>query len=171
MGKKWMYKQDCIGGEVFDLGPDHKKSAKYAELKEDGWLDSPKTLDKPKPKVEEISAERAASMSPDAMADQVKGYGYHVFTDIELKIKLGKAISEASDDVLCSEVDKRGLVKAPVVQGNNDIDELQFRFLQDPKSLIIEEHLELGKALGAKLRINFGEDTMIKKIQEKLDEA
>ena len=91
MSKAWLYKQEVINGEVFDLGEHGKKGDKYKELKEAGWLDSPKSLVKPKAEVEELSEERVASMSPDAMADQVKGYGYHVFTDIELKARISKA--------------------------------------------------------------------------------
>jgi hypothetical protein len=169
MSKAWLYNQENVSGKLFELGEHGKNSETYEELKEDGWLDSPKSLDKPKPEIEELTAERVESMSPDAMADQVKGYGYHVLTEIELQVKISKAISDVSDDALCAEVDKRGLKRD--FKADEEISYLKDKFLTNPKSLIIEQHLALGKALGVKLRINFGEDTMIKKIQAKLDEA
>ena len=168
MSKAWLYNQENFSGKLFELGDEHKKGDEYKKLKADGWLDNPSTLDKPEEEAPEIDEARVASMTPDALADQVKAFGYHVFTDIELKVRISKALSEASDKALCDEVDKRGLVKS---DSSDDINELQDKFADDPKSLTKEEHLALGRALGVKLRINFGEDTMIEKIQAKLEEA
>jgi hypothetical protein len=52
----------------------------------------------------------------------------------------------------------------------NDDEDLLAKFKDDPKKLTKEEHIILGKTLGLSLRINYGEDTMIGKITEKLKE-
>ena len=48
-------------------------------------------------------------------------------------------------------------------------DDLLDRFQKAPKELTKKEHIELGKALGLKLNMNFKEDTMINKITEVIE--
>jgi hypothetical protein len=129
-------------------------------------------------------------MRPEDLKAMLESYDFIVLTPEQLKAEVNKLvdvhidIKEFTDEALIAEAERRGLKEGgePVEEtetdgteemiNTTDIDQdedLLAKFKSDAKSLTKEEHIILGKQLGVTLRINFGEDTMIKKINEALN--
>jgi len=163
-GRTYLFHKDHPKGMVF-INPD------LEEMAEQGWVDNPAKLEGVDPdEPEAIDADKVKSMSPSDIANLAKSFGYKVFTDVELTAEIGKntnylSLKDVNDEDLLAEVSRRGLEKESY---KIDLTLLE-RFNEDPKSLNKEEHIILGKELGLTLRINWGEDTMIDKITEALN--
>lgn len=174
-------------GEIFKFvgGAD---SEECKAMLENGYFDTPAQLDLPEKELE-LTTEQVQRMRPEDLKAMLESYGFIVLTPEQLTAEVNKLVSthiditEFTDDALIEEAERRGLKEGGdtknqlMLDGSEEFintteimstEELLEKFEEDPKSLTKEEHIILGKELGLKLRINFGEDTMISKIKEAL---
>lgn len=190
----FLFHPDFPKGEMFTLTEEQIKAKM-----EDGWVDTPERLDLPKDMDTGISEEKAVNARPEDLVKLVESYGFIVLTQEQLQAEANKMAQAAfnpanltdetlqeelkrritedgfvalnlesvSDETLIGEAERRGLKQSDAKA--DELNELQDRFNEDPKSLNKEEHIILGKSLGLSLRSNWGEDTMIEKITEALN--
>lgn len=190
----FLFHPDFPKGEMFTLTEEQVE----AKMKE-GWVDTPARLNLPEDMDTGISEEKAANARPEDLVELVKSYGFIVLTQEQLQAEANKMAQAAfnpanltdemleeefkrritedgfvslnlesvNDETLIAEAERRGLKQSD--SEAEELNELQDRFNEDPKSLNKEEHIILGKALGLSLRSNWGEDTMIEKITEALN--
>lgn len=188
----YLFSKEKPKGEIFKfLGG--KESEEYKAMLENGYFESPAQLNLPKEEVA-LTTEQVERMRPEDLKAMLESYGFIVLTPEQLKAEVNKLvdthidITEFTDEALIAEAERRGLKEGGDTVDNGgeseeldtdqminttDIDQdedLLAKFKADPKTLTKEEHIILGKQLGVTLRINFGEDTMINKINEKLEE-
>ena len=157
-----------------------------------GWVVTPAKLNLPKNNDVGITVEQAENADPTHLKIMLEKIGFIVMTPDQMKAEVNKLvdvhidIKDFTDEALIAEAERRGLKEGGEssdlggeVEGDgseefinttaiNDKEDLLAKFKVDAKSLTKEEHIILGKTLGLSLRINFGEDTMITKIQEAL---
>jgi hypothetical protein len=192
----FLFNADHPKGEMFTLTQEQLE----AKL-EDGWFDTPARLDLPEDNDTGLTEEQVSNARPEDLVKLVESYGFIVLTPEQLKAEANKMAEAAfnpvnltdemleeelkrritedgfvalklesvSDETLVGEAERRGLKQSD--EGADELNALLDRFNEDPKSLNKEEHIILGKSLGLTLRSNFGEDTMIAKITEALNEA
>ena len=166
----FLFSKEFPKGEMFTL-TDEQLEAKL----EDGWFDTPERLDLPEDNDTGITEEQASNARPEDLVKLVESYGFIVLTPDQLKAEANKMAEAAfnpanlTDETIIEEAERRGLKQSD--EGADELNALLDRFNEDPKSLNKEEHIILGKSLGVTLRSNFGEDTMIAKITEALNEA
>ena len=184
----FLFSKEKPKGEIFKF-VGGKESEEYKAMLENGWFDTPAQLDLPKEELE-LTTEQVQNMRPEDLKAMLESYDFIVLTPEQLKAEVNKLvdvhidIKEFTDEALIAEAERRGLKEGgePVEEtetdgteemiNTTDIDQdedLLAKFKSDAKSLTKEEHIILGKQLGVTLRINFGEDTMIKKINEALN--
>jgi len=184
----YLFSKEAPKGEIFKfIGG--KDSEEYKGMIENGWFDTPAQLDLPKEELQ-LTTEQVQAMRPEDLKAMLESYGFIVLTPEQLKAEVNKLISvhidikEFTDSALIEEAERRGLkdsggqsddtaeLDTDQVINTTEIDDdedLLAKFKTDAKSLTKEEHIILGKELGVKLRINFGEDTMIDKITSALE--
>ena len=184
----FLFSKENPKGEIFKF-VGGKESEEYKAMIEKGYFDSPAQLDLPKEELE-LTTEQVQSMRPEDLKAMLESYGFIVLTPEQLKAEVNKLvdthidIKEFTDEALIAEAERRGLKEGGEAIEEDDADgteefintseikedeDLLAKFKVDAKSLTKEEHIILGKQLGVTLRINFGEDTMIKKITEALN--
>jgi DNA primase large subunit len=190
----YLFHENCPKGEMFKLS-DEEVEAKEKE----GWVHSPARLKLPEDNDTGMTQEQVTNARPEDLVEMVKSFGFIVLTQEQLKGEANKMAQAAfdpanltdetlqeelkrritedgfvalnlenvSDETLIGEAERRGLKQSDAEA--DELNELQDRFNEDPKSLNKEEHIVLGKSLGLSLRSNWGEDTMIEKITEALN--
>lgn len=169
----FLYRQDCVKGEMFNL-----TAEQIEEYKADGWLDSPESLDIPE---EPISVEEVESMSPDGLIKKVEGMGFIVMSPEQLKAEANKMasvvldIGKFDDEVIEAEYNNRFNTETKadesnVVVINSDIPLIN-RFLANPDSLSEDELVELGSDYKLGLRKSFSRDTMVAKLNEAISQG
>lgn len=184
----FLFSKEKPKGEVFKF-VGGKESEEYKAMLENGWFDTPAQLDLPKEELE-LTTEQVQNMRPEDLKAMLESYGFIVLTPEQLKAEVNKLvdvhidIKEFTDEALIAEAERRGLKEGSepveedekldtdqIINTSNikEDDDLLAKFKADAKSLTKEEHIILGKTLGVNLRINFGEDTMITKINEALN--
>ncbi len=113
MAKKrsiYLFNQANPRGVMLNLTVDEIK-----QHQEDGWLDSPASLDTPKDDDTGLSKEDVENARPDDLVALVKGYGFIVMTPDQLKAEANKMaelvldIGKFTDEELIAEAERRGL--------------------------------------------------------------
>ena len=185
----YLFHEDKPTGEIFKFigGSD---SEEYEAMLEKGWVTTPTKLNLPKNDDVGITVEQAENANPTHLKLMLEKIGFIVMTPDQMKAEINKLvdvhidIKDFTDEALIAEAERRGLKDGgePFEEGEeldesegfintsaiDDDEDLKAKFINDPKSLTKEEHIILGKQLGVSLRINFGEDTCIEKINEAL---
>tara|TARA_R110000823_G_scaffold78797_8_gene179606 strand:+ start:712 stop:1344 length:633 start_codon:yes stop_codon:yes gene_type:complete len=190
----YLYSKEKPLGEIFKF-VGGREADEYKEMLEDGWVVTPAKLNLPKNNDVGITVEQAENADPSHLKIMLEKIGFIVMTPEQMKAEINKLvdvhidIKDFTDEALIAEAERRGL-KEGGTTGTDEVQEEYFdgseefinttaidqdedllaKFKADAKSLNKEEHIILGKTLGLSLRINFGEDTMINKINEKLEE-
>lgn len=183
----YLFSKENPTGQIFKF-VGGKESEEYKAMLENGWLDTPAQLDLPEKELE-LTTEQVQNMRPEDLKAMLESYGFIVLTPEQLTAEVNKLVNvhidikEFTDEALIAEAERRGLKEGGEVIEEDDTDgteefintseikedeDLLAKFKVDAKSLTKEEHIILGKTLGLTLRINFGEDTMINKINEAL---
>tara|TARA_R110002012_G_scaffold262505_1_gene444802 strand:+ start:123 stop:605 length:483 start_codon:yes stop_codon:yes gene_type:complete len=156
-------------GEIFNL-----TESEIEQKLEDGWLDSPASLDLPKDNDTGVTKEHAENASPEDLVKLVESYGFFVLTPEQLKAEANKMasvvleIDKFSDEDIIAEAEKRGL-KSSDDAIQEELSDLAEKFDLDPTTLNKDELVTLGNngyTLG--LRSNMKEETLIAKITEAL---
>jgi hypothetical protein len=180
----YLFSKENPKGEIFSF-INGRDSDEYKAMLEKGYFASPAQLNLPKEGVD-LTTEQVQKMRPEDLKAVLESYGFIVLTPEQLKAEANKLIDavidikDFTDEALLNEAVRRGLKDGEhVEEGNtdgtegfintsaiNDKEDLLAKFKLNAKSLTKEEHIILGKTLGLSLRINFGEDTMITKINE-----
>lgn len=191
----YLYSKEKPLGEIFKF-VGGREADEYKEMLEDGWVVTPAKLNLPKNNDVGITVEQAENADPSHLKIMLEKIGFIVMTPEQMKAEINKLvdvhidIKDFTDEALIAEAERRGLkeggttgtdqVQEEYFDGSEEFinttaidqdEDLLAKFKADAKSLNKEEHIILGKTLGLSLRINFGEDTMINKINEKLEEA
>lgn len=189
----YLYSKEKPLGEIFKfIGG--RESEEYKAMLENGWVVTPAKLNLPKNNDVGITVEQAENADPTHLKIMLEKIGFIVMTPDQMKAEINKLvdvhidIKDFTDEALIAEAERRGLKEGgetSELDGDDDIEgdgtegfintsaikddeDLLAKFKADAKSLTKEEHIILGKTLGLSLRINFGEDTMISKINEAL---
>ena len=180
----YLFSKENPKGEIFSF-INGRYSDEYKAMLENGYFASPAQLNLPKEDIE-LTTEQVQKMRPEDLKAMLESYGFIVLTPEQLKAEANKLIDavidikDFTDEALLEEAVRRGLKDGERVEEELDTDQminttaiddkedLLAKFKANAKSLTKEEHIILGKTLGLSLRINFGEDTMITKIQEAL---
>lgn len=186
----YLFSKENPKGEIFSF-INGRDSDEYKAMLEKGYFASPAQLDLPKEDIE-LTTEQVQKMRPEDLKAMLESYGFIVLTPEQLKAEANKLIDavidikDFTDEALIAEAERRGLKEGgePVEEDNadgteefintsaiDDKEDLLAKFKLNAKSLTKEEHIILGKTLGLSLRINFGEDTMINKINEVINAA
>tara|TARA_R110000824_G_scaffold72157_5_gene184305 strand:- start:603 stop:1235 length:633 start_codon:yes stop_codon:yes gene_type:complete len=190
----YLYSKEKPQGEIFKF-VGGREADEYKEMLEDGWVVTPAKLNLPKNNDVGITVEQAENADPSHLKIMLEKIGFIVMTPEQMKAEINKLvdvhidIKDFTDEALIAEAERRGLkeggttgtdqVQEEYFDGSEEFinttaidqdEDLLAKFKADAKSLNKEEHIILGKTLGLSLRINFGEDTMINKINEKLEE-
>jgi hypothetical protein len=175
-------------GEMFSFYGG-KGSDEYKKMIEEGWVDTPARLRLPKEMNTGILVDEAVNADPQKLISILEEIGFFVLTPEQLKAEAVKMASVAidmenfSDADIIAEAERRGLKKAPeeegvsmdklIDSGAGSADDvpptLLERFKEDNGSLEKEELIHLGKELKLNFMANWKEETMIKKINEKLE--
>jgi len=185
----YLFHKDKPQGEIFKfIGG--RNSEEYEAMLEKGWVITPAKLNLPKKNAVGITVEQAENADPTHLKIMLEKIGFIVMTPDQMKAEVNKLvdvlldIKDFTDEALIAEAERRGLKEGgepgeviAELDGTeemintsaiDDDEDLKAKFIKDAKSLTKEEHIILGKQLGVKLRINFGEDTCIEKITEAL---
>lgn len=186
----YLFSQEKPKGEIFKF-VGGRESEEYKAMLEKGWFITPAQLDLPEEDLE-LTTEQVQKMRPEDLKAMLESYGFIVLTPEQLTAEVNKLvdvhidIKDFTDEALIAEAERRGLKEGGEVIDDgieeeldtdqminttaiDDKEDLLAKFKTDAKSLTKEEHIILGKTLGLSLRINFGEDTMIAKINEVLN--
>jgi hypothetical protein len=186
----YLFHKDKPQGEIFKF-VGGRDSEEYEAMLEKGWVVSPAKLNLPKNDDVGITVEQAENANPTHLKIMLEKIGFIVMTPDQMKAEINKLvdvhidIKDFTNEALIAEAERRGLKDGgepfdedEVLDGTegmintsaiDDDEDLKAKFINDPKSLTKEEHIVLGKQLGISLRINFGEDTCIEKINEALN--
>lgn len=175
-------------------------SDEYKELIDNGWVDTPAKLDLPEDLNTGIDLDEVKHARPQDLIKIVEGYGFFVLSAEQLKAEAVKManicvdIQNFSDEDIVSEVKYRELEDAvnaedikpmvadkgsesdvdeedDIVEEDNDPLALIDQFKLNNVPLTSEQLIIIGKELKLGLLPNWKEETMIKKINEKLNEA
>ena len=190
----YLYSKEKPLGEIFKF-VGGRESEEYKAMLENGWVVTPAKLNLPKNNDVGITVEQAENADPTHLKIMLEKIGFIVMTPDQMKAEINKFvdvhidIKDFTDEALIAEAERRGLKEGGEpsefdINDNpeeeldtdqminttaiDDKEDLLAKFKTDAKSLTKEEHIILGKTLGLSLRINFGEDTMISKINEAL---
>tara|TARA_R110000737_G_scaffold223978_1_gene238897 strand:- start:361 stop:981 length:621 start_codon:yes stop_codon:yes gene_type:complete len=187
----YLYSKEKPQGEIFKF-VGGREADEYKAMLENGWVVTPAKLNLPKNNDVGITVEQAENADPTHLKIMLEKIGFIVMTPDQMKAEVNKLvdvhidIKDFTDEALIAEAERRGLKEGgepsdldDEAEGDgtdefinttaiDDKEDLLAKFKADAKSLTKEEHIILGKTLGLSLRINFGEDTMITKIQEAL---
>jgi hypothetical protein len=183
----YLFSEENPTGEIFSFAGG-KESEEYKAMLENGYFDTPANLKLPEKDLG-LTTEQVQRMRPEDLKAMLESYGFIVMTPEQLKAEVNKLIDtvidikEFTDETIFNEAERRnsGFIDNQEIEeldgteliinttAIDDDEDLKVKFLTDPKSLTREEHIILGKELGVKLRINFGEDTMISKINDALN--
>lgn len=187
----YLYSKEKPQGEIFKF-VGGREADEYKAMLENGWVVTPAKLNLPKNNDVGITVEQAENADPTHLKIMLEKIGFIVMTPDQMKAEVNKLvdvhidIKDFTDEALIAEAERRGLKEGgepsdldDEVEGDgtdefinttaiDDKEDLLAKFKANAKSLTKEEHIILGKTLGLSLRINFGEDTMITKIQEAL---
>lgn len=183
----YLFSQEVPQGEMFSfIGG--KESEEYKKMLDDGWVDTPAKLDLPKNMDTGLTKDDVEKADPQHLKSILENYGFIVVTPEQMKAEATKMamvaidIENFSDDDIIAEAERRGLKESVVIEpefseivDDDEASDLETeaeillgKFKQDPKSLTKDEHIVLGRSVGAHLRSNWSEDVMIEKISEKL---
>lgn len=187
----YLYSKEKPQGEIFKF-VGGREADEYKAMLENGWVVTPAKLNLPKNNDVGITVEQAENADPTHLKIMLEKIGFIVMTPDQMKAEVNKLvdvhidIKDFTDEALIAEAERRGLKEGgepsdldDEVEGDgtdefinttaiDDKEDLLAKFKANAKSLTKEEHIILGKTLGLSLRINFGEDTMISKINEAL---
>ena len=151
-------------------------SEEIEQYKEDGWLDSPATLDIPEEAMQGMDAEELEAATPDQIIEKVEAMGFIVMSPEQLKAEANKMastvldIGKFEDEVIFAEFNKRtGTKPALVPDLKKSPDALINRFLADHSDLTDDELVELGSEYKLGLRLNFSREVMCSKIHEAIE--
>jgi len=174
-----LFHEDHPKGKVFEKSFAEEK---YDEMVEEGWVDTPAALkNQPEKEVPKVSEEQVNNMRPEDLVNMVKGLGFKVLTEEQLKAEIAKAppthVSTIESRIMIEELEKRGDIvvnNEPVNAENVDgvIEKMQEVFNVNPKQLNKDELVRLGKEkYGIHLMASWKEDTLISKIKEAIEES
>ena len=150
-------------------------SEEIEQYKEDGWLDSPATLDAPEEAMQGMDAEELETATPDQIVAKVEAMGFIVMSPEQLKAEANKMastvldIEKFEDEVIFAEFNKRTGTKPALVPDLKPVDPLLNRFLADHNDLTDDELVELGSEYKLGLRLSFSREVMCSKIHEAIE--
>lgn len=159
--KKWLYKEDCPQGQLFDL-----TEVDEHELEDQGWIGTPAKFKNSAPVV--IDKKIAETLSITDFIAKVKEAGFRVLTKIELEAEINKAVSEDREAIAKVAEDKAAASELAKFQN------YEKTFFESPKDLTKPELIEYAlKRSGGELRLSstLKEQTMIDRIAEWIEKA
>lgn len=184
----YLFSEECPQGEAFSFYGG-KDSDEYKKMLEEGYVDTPAKLDLPVNMDTGINAEDAKNLKPQDLVAMVEKIGFYVATPEQMKAEAVKmadialSLENFSDQDIINEAVRRGLKEpsaedlaedAEVVEVEEEEPveiTLDVAFRENPTALTCESLIVYGKELGLSLMSNWKQETMIKKINEKLEEA
>jgi hypothetical protein len=184
----YLFSEECPQGEAFSFY-DGKESDEYKEMLENGYVDTPAKLDLPVNLDTGINAEDAKNLKPQDLVAMVESIGFYVATPEQMKAEAVKMaqialdIANFSDADIIAEAVKRGLKEPSPEDLAEDAEIVEIEeeepieitlataFRENPEALIEESLIMYGEEIGLTLKSNWKKETMIKKINEKLEEA
>jgi hypothetical protein len=186
----FLFSEEKPKGEMFSFYGG-EQSEECQEMLKNGWTDTPARLKLPKEMNTGILADEAVNADPQLLIKVLEDIGFFVLTQEQLQAEANKMASAAidmdnfSDEDLINEAIKRGLKESSEEEpeesssenlmdsGSGSADDkpptLQERFKENNESLEKDELIHLGKELKLNFMPNWKEETMIKKINEKLE--
>lgn len=145
--RTYLYHQNTPKGEIFDT-----EEVDIETLLEDGWLDSPATLDIPE-ELPEMTVEKVKRLAPDELISLVKGLGFLVMSQMEFDAEINKALLPTIPETSGAET----------ITSNDNLLDI---FNESPTDLNKEDLIILGNNVyKLSLRMTMKEETLINHIK------